>query len=152
MLGITVFRRTLCLLPTHFGHGLICNSLFPWLAGQELYVVPPGKTQIVSQLGSLVDEHAITFMSSVPSLWRLALKTSRPPVQHTLERVICGSAPLSADLWHRIKDWSATEVGECLRDHGNGKLAGGYGGPQCLSRGWVDRSSLGLGNPPHAER
>jgi acyl-CoA synthetase (AMP-forming)/AMP-acid ligase II len=28
-LGITRFRRTLCLLPTHFGHGLICNSRHP---------------------------------------------------------------------------------------------------------------------------
>jgi acyl-CoA synthetase (AMP-forming)/AMP-acid ligase II len=31
-LGIERFRRSLCLLPTHFGHGLICNCLFPWLS------------------------------------------------------------------------------------------------------------------------
>lgn len=28
-LGTAAYRRALCLLPTHFGHGLICNSLFP---------------------------------------------------------------------------------------------------------------------------
>src|SRR5262249_5595404 len=31
-LGLASYARTLCLLPTHFGHGLVCNSLFPWLA------------------------------------------------------------------------------------------------------------------------
>jgi acyl-CoA synthetase (AMP-forming)/AMP-acid ligase II len=40
-LGLESFRRTLCLLPTHFGHGLICNCLFPWLYGQDLFIVPP---------------------------------------------------------------------------------------------------------------
>jgi long-subunit acyl-CoA synthetase (AMP-forming) len=40
-LGVETFHRTLCLLPTHFGHGLICNSLFPWLSGQTLIVIPP---------------------------------------------------------------------------------------------------------------
>ena len=37
-LGLAKFRRTLCLLPTHFGHGLICNCLFPWLSGQDLFI------------------------------------------------------------------------------------------------------------------
>ncbi len=41
------FRRTLCLLPTHFGHGLICNSLFPWLFGQHLFIVPPFKPDLL---------------------------------------------------------------------------------------------------------
>ncbi len=31
-LGVEAYARTLCLLPTHFGHGLICNALFPWLS------------------------------------------------------------------------------------------------------------------------
>ena len=46
-LGIESFRRTLCLLPTHFGHGLICNSLFPWLFGQDLYVLPPFRADLL---------------------------------------------------------------------------------------------------------
>ena len=98
-LGIQRFRRTLCLLPTHFGHGLICNSLFPWLSGCDLYVLPPFKPDIVMSLGSILDEHEITFMSSVPSLWQLAQRVAKPPRKHTLERVFCGSAPLSAALW-----------------------------------------------------
>ena len=109
-LGVASFRRTLCLLPTHFGHGLICNSLFPWLFGQDLYLLPPFRPDLVVQLGSLLDRHEITFLSSVPSLWRLALKTARPPARGTLQRVFCGSAPLSAALWRSIRDWTGAQV------------------------------------------
>jgi acyl-CoA synthetase (AMP-forming)/AMP-acid ligase II len=104
--GIQSLRRTLCLLPTHFGHGLICNALYPWLSGQRLAIVPAHRADLALQLGGLVDKQRITFMSSVPALWRLALRTARPPRAGTLERVACGSAPLSADMWHEIGKWA----------------------------------------------
>jgi acyl-CoA synthetase (AMP-forming)/AMP-acid ligase II len=107
-LGVEPFRRTLCLLPTHFGHGLICNCLYPWLSGCELYLLPPFQPEFVMRLGEILDEHGITFMSSVPPVWHLALKTSRAPRRGSLERVFCGSAPLSARLWSRIQDWTGT--------------------------------------------
>ncbi len=102
------FRRTLCLLPTHFGHGLICNCLYPWLAGQDLFVLPPFRPDVVVHLGRIVDEHEITFLSSVPTVWRLALKTAAPPRRGRLEWVFCGSAPLSAALWHDVREWTGT--------------------------------------------
>lgn len=108
-LGISSFRRTICLLPTHFGHGLICNCLFPWLSGQTLFVVPPFKPEIVMNLGRLLDEQEITFMSSVPSIWRLVLKMTKPPQSRKLERVFCGSAPLSEFLWKEIQEWTGTK-------------------------------------------
>jgi long-chain acyl-CoA synthetase len=107
-LGIEAFRRTLCLLPTHFGHGLICNCLFPWLSGQDLFILPSFRPDIVMQLGSLLDQNEITCMSSVPATWRLALKMATPPRAGTLQQVLCGSAPLSAFLWQGIRDWSGT--------------------------------------------
>ncbi|MBP2675179.1 MAG: long-chain fatty acid--CoA ligase [Deltaproteobacteria bacterium] len=107
-LGLEKFRRTLCLLPTHFGHGLICNALFPWLSGQELFILPPFKADTVMRLGHLIDEHRITFLSSSPAVWRLALKTAKPPASGTIERVFVGSAPLSAHLWREIRRWSGT--------------------------------------------
>jgi long-chain acyl-CoA synthetase len=58
------------------------------------------------RLGPLIDEHGITFLSSVPSMWGLALKASKPPRKGSLRRVHCGSAPLSAYLWKQIQDWS----------------------------------------------
>lgn len=105
-LGLEKTRRTLCLLPTHFGHGLICNSLFPWLSGQELFILPPFTSDAVMRLGHLIDEHRITFLSSAPAVWRLALKTARPPAAGTIERIFVGSAPLSAHLWREIRRWS----------------------------------------------
>jgi acyl-CoA synthetase (AMP-forming)/AMP-acid ligase II len=110
-LGVDKFRRTLCLLPTHFGHGLICNALFPWLAGCDLHLLPPFRPDIVVGLGAVLDRFRITFLSSVPTLWRLALRTAAPPAAGTLERVFCGSAPLSATLWRDIQKWTgAREV------------------------------------------
>jgi acyl-CoA synthetase (AMP-forming)/AMP-acid ligase II len=108
-LGLEKFRRTLCLLPTHFGHGLICNCLFPWLSGQDLFIVPPFRPDLVMQLGALLDEYEITCMSSVPSIWRLALRTAKSPRSQKLRRVFCGSAPLSALLWKAIQEWTGTK-------------------------------------------
>jgi acyl-CoA synthetase (AMP-forming)/AMP-acid ligase II len=107
-LPAAAFARSLCLLPTHFGHGLICNCLFPWLSGHDLYIAPPFRPELVVKLGSLIDEHRITFMSSVPPIWKLALKLAKPPQLGSLERVHCGSAPLSAVAWDEIRQWTGT--------------------------------------------
>jgi acyl-CoA synthetase (AMP-forming)/AMP-acid ligase II len=105
-LGVAAYRRTLCLLPTHFGHGLICNCLFPWLSGCDLFIAPPFKPDLIVQLGPLLDEHRITFMSSVPSMWTLALRTAKPPRGEELRRLHVGSAPLSESMWRQIQEWS----------------------------------------------
>ncbi len=106
--GLDDLRRTLCLLPTHFGHGLICNALYPWLGGQRVALLPPFRSDVILQLGAVVDEHEITFLSSVPALWRLALRVARAPRRGTLRRVICGSAPLPAVMWRDIGEWTRT--------------------------------------------
>jgi oxalate---CoA ligase len=107
-LGLDAYARTLCTLPTHFGHGLICNALFPWLSGCDLYIMPPFRPDTTARLGSIIDENRITFMSSVPALWRLALRISKPPQLHALSRVFVGSAPLSAALWSDIGAWAGS--------------------------------------------
>ena len=101
--------RTLCVLPTHFGHGLIGNCLTPLLAGCDLYLMAGNALRAASKLGDLIDENAMTFMSSVPAFWRLALKAGRPPAAGSLRRIHIGSAPLSADLWNRVIAWSGTK-------------------------------------------
>jgi acyl-CoA synthetase (AMP-forming)/AMP-acid ligase II len=102
------FARSLCMLPTHFGHGLICNALFPWLSGNDLYVTPPFRPDLIARLGTILDEHQITFMSSVPPMWKLAVKLAKAPQRGTLRRVHCGSAPLSAAAWEEIRKWTGT--------------------------------------------
>ncbi len=105
-LGLEAYRRTLCLLPTHFGHGLICNCLFPWLYGQDLFVLPPFRADLLMRLGDLIDANGITFLSSVPTVWRLALNASEPPKMGSLSRIACGSAPLSRALWRAVQEWA----------------------------------------------
>ena len=68
------------------------------------------------RLGSLIDDNEITFMSSVPSVWRLALKMARAPEKGSLERISCGSAPLSAYLWRQIQEWSG--INEVFNTYG----------------------------------
>ncbi|MEM7245173.1 MAG: class I adenylate-forming enzyme family protein [Acidobacteriota bacterium] len=108
VLDLEAHRRTLCFLPTHFGHGLICNALFPWLHGQDLFITPPMSPLLAQQLGRLIDDHQITFLSSVPSAWRLALRLSKAPEGGSLQRVHVGSAPLSAALWCDVQAWAGT--------------------------------------------
>jgi acyl-CoA synthetase (AMP-forming)/AMP-acid ligase II len=111
-IGAATFARTLVTLPTHFGHGLIGNALSALHAGGTI-VLPPRGLPLAAALGAIVDEHRITFLSSVPTLWRLALKMSPPPRKGSLARVHVGSAPLSAELWRAIAGWAGAEVVNC---------------------------------------
>jgi acyl-CoA synthetase (AMP-forming)/AMP-acid ligase II len=104
-IGAAPLRRALVTLPTHFGHGLIGNALTPLVNGGDIVLSPQG-ISLGDRLGRIIDEHAITFLSSVPSFWKIALGSGKAPMGKSLLRVHVGSAPLSADLWSEIADWS----------------------------------------------
>ena len=110
-IGRASLARALVTLPTHFGHGLIGNALTPLLAGGDIVLHPPGLL-LAQQLAHLIDEYRISFMSSVPTLWR-AVTRGNPPSGNSLQRVHVGSSPLSARLWSEIADWSRAEVVNC---------------------------------------
>ena len=112
VIGSAALGRTLVALPTHFGHGLIGNSLTPFMNGGEIVLHPLGAS-LASNLGRIIDDHRISFMSSVPALWHLAKSHSHPPTRGSLMRVHVGSAPLSEQLWSEIAAWSAAEVVNC---------------------------------------
>ena len=112
-IGSPLTGRALVTLPTHFGHGLIGNALTPLFAGGDIVLAPRG-LGLAKDLGRLIDAEGITFMSSVPTLWRMALKLSNAPVAGTLKRVHVGSAPLSAALWTDIAAWSRAPTVNCL--------------------------------------
>ncbi len=107
-IGRDDLARALTVLPMHFGHGLIGNTLTVLAAGGTLALWPEPGAAGLPRLGQTIDRFGITFMSSVPSLWRAATRLSAPPSAGTLRRVHVGSAPLSAELWTRICDWTGT--------------------------------------------
>ncbi len=107
-LGVSAFERSLCPLPTHFSHGLIGACLFPWLSGKDVYMLPAFRTDVLMQLARICDEHAITYLASVPAMWRVLLRTVAPPTRGTLRRISCGTAPLNAALWQDIRAWTGT--------------------------------------------
>lgn len=100
-----VLDKTLCVLPTHFGHGLIGNCLTPLVGGHSLFLNSSKGIMGALQLGALIDAHEITFMSSVPSYWKIALK-GMPPKNANLKQINIGSAPLGGDLLSLVSDWS----------------------------------------------
>ena len=111
-IGAPTLARALVSLPTHFGHGLIGNSLTPLLAGGDIVLHPIG-IPMASDLGRIIDEHTITFMSSVPTLWQLALTLCARPTGGSLIRVHVGSAPFPASLWSEVEAWTGAEVVNC---------------------------------------
>jgi len=109
VIGDADLARTLCLLPTHFGHGLIGNGLTPLFAGADLLLNCGGGIDAAAKLGRVVEERRVTFMSSVPSFWKIALKAGKPPRDAALRRIHVGSAPLGAALWREVIGWSGCD-------------------------------------------
>lgn len=101
-----ILQRSLCVLPTHFGHGLIGNCLTPLLSSAHLFLFPNPGIQGTAQIGEILCDNKITFMSSVPAFWKMALKVARPPEELCLKQINIGSAPLSAELWQQVIAWS----------------------------------------------
>ena len=141
-IGGNALTRTLDVLPTHFGHGLIGNCLTPILAGGSLILSPQVDVRMASRLGELIDEYHVTFMSSVPAMWKLVLKVSRPPKQ-AMQRVHVGSAPLSGDLWSDIVEWAGTKnvwnmygITETANWFSGASAEGGIPGDGCIGRPW----------------
>lgn len=98
-------RRTLCLVPVSFGHGLIGNSLPSLWSGQTLCLEPAYSQALAIRLGSYIDEKRITFFSSVPALWQTVLGFSPPPKAGTLRKAFCASAPLDPAQAEKARAW-----------------------------------------------
>ena len=133
-IGRATLQRALVTLPTHFGHGLIGNALTPLTAGGDIVLAPRGLA-LAQGLGALIDEYGVTFASSVPSLWQMALRMSPRPKNGSLRRVHIGSAPLSAALWSRIAEWTNCEVVNC---YGITETANWIGGASSREHGTID--------------
>jgi acyl-coenzyme A synthetase/AMP-(fatty) acid ligase len=143
--------RSLALMPMHFGHGLIGNCLTPLAAGADLLLWPEPGVAGFAELAEIIDAYGITFMSSVPAMWRIVLRASPAPQTKSLRRIHVGSAPLSIELWESIARWcgtrrvvntyGTTETANWIGGHSleDGDLADGlvgrpWGGTICVAR------------------
>ena len=107
---LTDIQKTLCMLPLHFGHGLLANSLFPLLHGAHLYIGKPFHDETILSLGEIIDLHQISFLSSVPAIWKYILQFSASgPLEASLRRVHCASEPLPKKIWHQAREWSRSQ-------------------------------------------
>ena len=160
-IGSFTLRESLCVLPVFFGHGLIGNVLTPLLAGGRVHLWQNPDLKALGTLGEVLDERGISFMSSVPSFWKIALRVSPRP-RRVLDRIHVGSAPLSIEQWRAIAEWSGTESvfnmlgmtetanwigGGSLRDAGDrdGYVGAAWGGALAVlgEDGRVQRSGRG---------
>ena len=98
-------ENSLCFLPTFFGHGLICNSLFPIFFGKNFYVANKMSLQMADDLCSFLNAKKINFFSSVPSHWEIILEFSSLEYCSSLKRVHCASAPLKKEKIKQIIEW-----------------------------------------------
>lgn len=105
--GRGAMQRSLCVLPVFFGHGLIGNCLTPLAAGGTLHLWTSPTPAELAGFATVLSDHAITFMSSVPTFWQLAMRMSAAPAR-PMGRVHVGSAPLSVRQWEAIATWSGT--------------------------------------------
>jgi acyl-CoA synthetase (AMP-forming)/AMP-acid ligase II len=139
-IGKAPLARALVTLPTSFGHGLIGNVLTPLFAGGDV-IFPARGAAMPSELGRLIDEHDITFLTAVPALWRMALKLSNEPSNKSLIRVHAGSSALPENLWRDIDTWSGAETVNC---YGLTEVANWFSGAS--SRSVSPRNGL-VGHP-----
>lgn len=99
---------TLCALPTHFGHGLICNSLFPLVHGAQVFIADSFSPSFVSELDRVVNHHQIRFLSSTPSTWAIAEEFANIERKPSLKRVHCASAVLDGQHLKSLLRWADT--------------------------------------------
>ncbi len=92
---------SLCLLPTHFGHGLVSVCLATFHYGGTLVLCRPFDLQLLQRVFTLVEQYQVNVFSSVPAIIRLLLRfaeaagPARPPP--SLRFITCASAPLHPD-------------------------------------------------------
>jgi acyl-CoA synthetase (AMP-forming)/AMP-acid ligase II len=89
--------RSLCMLPTHFGHGLIGNCLSTFYYGGELVLCRPFDLDLVRRIWAILEMNEVHWFSTVPTIVHLLLQTAerRGAVRiPSLKFVTCASAPL----------------------------------------------------------
>ena len=100
-LGITAADHSLLILPLFHVNGIIVGTLTPLLAGGRVTVA--GRFSPKTFFG-LVERIRPTYLSAVPAIY--AILTSLPEAgtadTTSLRAVVCGAAPMPAELINRV--------------------------------------------------
>jgi acyl-CoA synthetase (AMP-forming)/AMP-acid ligase II len=104
--GLTDRDSILCMLPTHFGHGLVCSCLTALSSGATLVLTPPFNLELLPRVFALADRYQVTTFSSVPTIVRLLLRNTAiaAPSSGSLRYVTCASAPLHPEEVDAFED------------------------------------------------
>jgi acyl-CoA synthetase (AMP-forming)/AMP-acid ligase II len=94
--GLGESDSSLCMLPTHFGHGLVCVCLSALNVGGTLVLCRPFDMELLPRVFALADQYRVTTFSTVPTIVRLMLRNraTAAPAAGSLRFVTCASAPL----------------------------------------------------------
>ncbi|MDZ4084156.1 MAG: long-chain fatty acid--CoA ligase [Bdellovibrionales bacterium] len=106
-------QKALCVLPLHFGHGLIGIALQTIQDGKSLVLAPKLDLQQASKVGEWIDAYGIDFVSGTPASWSLIARFSPPPRQASLQRVQLASAHTTKKLFSEIAQWAKAPVFHC---------------------------------------
>jgi long-chain acyl-CoA synthetase len=102
-LGITAVDHSLLILPLFHVNGIVVGTLTPLLAGGRVTVA--GRFSPKAFFG-LVERIRPTYFSAVPAIY--AMLTSMPDAEtadtSSLRLVVCGAAPMPAELIARVED------------------------------------------------
>lgn len=102
-LPLNDLNRMLCVLPLSFGHGLMANSLVPWLNGVCLTIAPLLDPVTAQEFPIILQEQKITAFSSVPGMWAILSRMIEPPENSGVKRIFCASAPMTEKIFNEIK-------------------------------------------------
>ena len=102
-LGITAADHSLLILPLFHVNGIVVGTLTPLLAGGRVTVA--GRLSPKTFFG-IVERVRPTYFSAVPAIY--AVLTSMPAAEtvdtSSLRLVVCGAAPMPAELISRVED------------------------------------------------
>ena len=131
----------LCMLPTHFGHGLVCSCLTTLSYTGTLVLCRPFDLELLPRVFAIADEYGVTTLSSVPTIVRLLLRNLAiaPPCAGRLRFITCASAPLHPEEIIQFEDRFGVPLLNCygLTEAGTWSAMS----PNARDR---DRSSIGV--------
>lgn len=140
--------RSLCLLPSHAAHGLICNSLTTIGYGGTLIITPPYNPAFLKTLWPIIERNGVHTFSSVPAVVRLLLEDARhrnSAIPSALKFVTCASAPLRAEEVAAFEDRFNVPLLNC---YGMTEAAGWFA---CSTNTGSSRNMASVGKPIDCE-